>query len=235
MKYRSSKSWKTWKRKKQTPVTAELAWWPHIPNCKFLEGTVVSEWKAIGEGIVLWTKQRKIVSGIWPEQLSKFRVTKKEKSLKKSGEGNISPICRDAPIGALILGVPGDIADIKSSSQILSQLIQEFQGSDTQIFPFFIVSAGRPCNSISIVLHRDLFYVLLVSRVFTISDLQTCRPCFVGVSYLSTCGTLVCNAWCRTKNPTSTIQLQSPDEVTLFTSLLYTTGKANHTVPVLHQ
>ena len=82
-------------------------------------------------------------------------VTKKK---LKTPESHISPICRDAPTGAISLnfGLVGHIADVITRAKFCDNRFRGFGVLIPPILSFYIGIAGRPYNSVSTtVLHCD--------------------------------------------------------------------------------
>ena len=109
---------------------------------------------------------------IWPFSVLRFSlgtrakivVTKKENL--KPRESDISPICRDAPIGAIGLnfGLLGRIADVITHAKFCDNRFRGFGVLIPPILPFSIGTAGCPYNSVSTtVLHCDVATLLGVN------------------------------------------------------------------------
>jgi len=97
----------------------------------------------------------KIGSPVWPREVSKIRG---HKNGKKTRESDISPMCQDAPTGAIVLnyGVRSDIADIINHAKLYINLFSDFGVLTPPILPFSIGLAGRPYNSVNTtMLHCD--------------------------------------------------------------------------------
>ena len=93
---------------------------------------------------------------------AKIVVTKKY----KPRESDISPICRDAPTGAIGLnfGLLGHIADVITHAKFCDNRFRGFGVLMPPILTFSIGIAGRPYNSVSTtVLHCDMQQCYLLS------------------------------------------------------------------------
>ena len=91
---------------------------------------------------------------------AKIVVTKKRKKENgKPRESDTSPICRDAPTGAIGLnfGLLGHMADVIAHAKFCDNRFRGFGVLIPPILLFFIGIAGRPYNSVSTtVLHCDV-------------------------------------------------------------------------------
>ena len=85
-------------------------------------------------------------------------VTNKKRKNYKPRESDISPICQDAPTGAIGLnfGLLGHIADVITHAKFCDNQFRGFGVLIPPILPFSMGIAGRPYNNVSTtVLHCD--------------------------------------------------------------------------------